>query len=499
MEPSNLEIPRSDLERAFCRITISQKRHVLVIVMGIIGFLISVISLTSMHIGNNFADIPPGEFFFFETIPFAYWIGIGLLVLSILYVGCLKEQAIRWGVLLSGLLTTSMRIVLNMSLTNFLYYDALVDYAPQITSWLHQGISFIPGTYAHDWPLSFIVAYIFTKAGVPVNIFLEWAAIPIYFIEVYLVYLIASVILNKKDVSLAVLLFGLISLSSEGGLLTLFYNPQIVGGVFFLLSLYLTLKLATKKVTNWKTLSILCVSVFLMILSHHLTVIYFILTLLGIVLLSRIKKSRFLDLDFRIFSFLTIFTSVTWIAYSFIVYQARASDWINSLLSIILAGRQYPDTFNSLGLQSFLKLPLLDSISFVIVPVFIGSLFIINIVKTWRNSSNGLGRSRIFSWLFCDKAAFLTVGMILPLMFICIFGLVFNGLLYPIRIMAVVLFLLCPLGGETLTDLLSSKSKRKRILIILLVIIVTFLGVFWTYRIVQRTVPSLISRLSNQP
>lgn len=499
MEPSNLEIHWSDLKTSICKITTSQRRPILVIVMGIIGFLISVISLTSMHIGNNFTDIPSGEFFFFETIPFAYWIGIGLLVLSILCVGCLKEQAIKWGVLLSGLLTTSMRIVLNMSLTNFLYYDAMVDYAPQITSWLHQGISFIPGTYAHDWPLSFIVAYIFARAGVPVNIFFEWAAIPVYFIEVYLVYLIASVILNKKDVSLAVLLFGLVSLSSEGGLLTLFYNPQIVGGTFFLLSLYLTLKLATKKVTSWKTLSVLCVSVFLMILSHHLTVIYFILTLLGVALLSRIKKSQFLDLDLRIFPFLTIFASVTWIVYSFIVYQARVNDWINALRSIILAGQQYPNTYNSLGLQSFLKLPLLDSISFTIVPIFIASLFLIDIVKIRLNSSDGLSRARTFSWLFYDKATFLTVGMILPLGLVCIFGLAFNGLLYPIRIMAVVLFLLCPLGSRTLTDSLSSKSKGKRILIILLVILVTFLSIFWTYRIVQRTVPSLIARLSNQP
>lgn len=477
----------------------SQKRLVLGAVVGITGFLISIVSLTSMHIGNNFTDIPGGEFFFFQTIPFAYWIGTGLLVISVLYAGYLREKANKVGVLLSGLLITTMRIVLNVSLTNFLYYDAMVDYAPQITSWLHQGISFVPGTYAHDWPFSFLVAYIFTRAGVPVNLFFEWAAVPIYLIEAYLVYLIASMILNKKDVSLAVLLFGLISLSSEGGLLTLFYNPQIVGGAFFLLSLYLTLKLATQKVTSWKTLSLLCVSVLLMILSHHLTVIYFVLTLLGVAFLSISKRSRSFDLDIRIFPFLTIFTSVTWIAYSFIVYQARVSDWINALLSIILAGRQYPDTFNSLGLQSFLKLPLLDLISFVIVPIFIGSLFLISIVKTWRNSSNGLNRSRISSWLFYDKATFLTVGMILPLGFVCILGLAFNGLLYPIRIIAVVLFLLCPLGSETLTDLLSSKSRRKRILIILLVIIVTFLSIFWTYRIVQRTVPSLISRLSNQP
>lgn len=494
-----MEIHWSDLKGTICKNSTPEKKTVFVVVLGTIGFLISVVSLTFMHIGNDFTDIPQGEFFFFQAIPFAYWIGICLLVLSILYAGYLKEQAAKWNVLLSGFLITSMRIVLNITLTSFVYYDALVDYVPQITSWLHQGISFIPGTYAHDWPLSFLIAYLFTKAGVPVNLFFEWAAIPIYFIEVYLVYLIATVILNKKDVSLAVLLFGLISLQSEGGLLTLFYNPQIVGGTFFLLSLYLTLKLATKKATGWKTWSALCVSVFLMILSHHLTVIYFILTLLGVALLSRIKKSRLLDLDFKIFPFLTIFTSVTWIVYSFLVYQARVSEWINALISIILAGQQYPNTYNSLGLPAFLKLPLLDLISFTIVPIFIACLFLIDIVKIRRNSLNGLNKARTISWLFYDKATFLAVGMILPLAVVCIFGLAFNGLLYPIRIIAVVLFTLCPLGSIALTDLLSSKSKKIRILIILLVIIVTFLSIFWTYRIVQRTVPSLIARLSNQP
>ena len=406
----NLEISWKILKGTVAQLLTSRKRPFLVVLIGLIGFAVSVISLTSVHIGNNFTDIPNGAFFFLQVIPFAYWIGIGLLVLSILYVGCLKEQdvsarTIKLGVLLSALLITSMRIVLNVGLTNFLYYDALVDYAPQITSWLHQGISFIPNTYAHDWPFSFIVAYIFTKAGISVNTFFEWAAVPIYFIEAYLVYLIASVILNKKNVVLAVFLFGLISLSSEGGLLTLFYNPQIVGGVFYLLSLYLTLKVLTQKETSRKTLSLLCVSIFLMILSHHLTVIYFILTLLGVLLLSRILPSRFKQFNFKIFGFLTIFTSVSWVTYGIIVYPATFGDWISAFQAIIMSGKYLPG-YNQVGVGSLSHLPLFDAISLVAVPLFIVSLFLLQLGRIWRGHAGESNRPSFISGVFSRSVCF---------------------------------------------------------------------------------------------
>ena len=87
--------------------------------------------------------------------------------------------------------------------------------------------------------------------------------------------------------------------------------------------------------------------------------------------------------------------------------------------------------------------------------------------------------------------------MILLLVFAFVFGIASNGLLYPIRIIDVILFLLCPLGAEALLGLLTNRSKKIRILIVFLVIAVTFLSIFWTYRIVQRTVPTLIKMLSS--
>jgi hypothetical protein len=45
--------------------------------------------------------------------------------------------------------------------------------------------------------------------------------------------------------------------------------------------------------------------------------------------------------------------------------------------------------------------------------------------------------------------------------------------------------------------LLSHRSIKVRILIILLAIIVTFLSIYWTYHIFQRTIPLWVNGLFN--
>jgi hypothetical protein len=464
-------------------------------VIGIVGFCISVVALTTLHIGSDFSEVPVDGFFFLQNIPFAYWLGICLLVLSILYVGCLNKGW-KWSVILSGLLIISMRIVLNVGLTNSLNFDSIVRDVPNMISWLDHGIFFIQNYYSQMFPLSYLIAYTFTSAGIPVNIFYEWAAIPIYLIDAYLVFIIASLLVNKNQASLAVFLFALISLTVEGGILTQFYNPQLIGSMFYLLSLYLTLRLVKTNVISWKGVSIACISIFLMILSHHLTVVYFILTISGVWLISKTRLSLFSSLNFKIFPFLTIFTSIAWVAYSLVMYPEIFLSWISDARNIILLGHKFVD-INSVSLGAFLNQPLFDMITFVAVPLFIGGLFLIYLGREWRSRAIHSNKLSSILNIFNDQLAFLTIGMIWILGFIFLIGLIFNGLLYPIRNIEFILSLLAPIGAISLLDLLSHRSIKVRILIILLAIIVTFLSIYWTYHIFQRTIPLWVNGLFN--
>jgi hypothetical protein len=470
-----------------------QKSPFLFGVIGLVGFCIAVVALTTLHIGNDLTAVPVDEFFFLQNIPFAYWLGVCLLVLSILYVGCLKTGW-KWSVILSGLLIISMRIVLNMSLTNSLNFDSLVRDVPIMTSWLDHGITFIPGYYSTSWPLSYLITYTFTSAGIPVNLFYEWAAIPIYLIEAYLVFLIASLLVNKNQASLAVFLFALISLTVEGGVLTQFYNPQLIGSMFYFLSLYLVLKLTTSKVISWKGVSIACISIFLMILSHHLTLIYFVLTIFGVWIISKTRLHRFSGFNFKIFPFLTIFTSVTWVAYSVLVYPTIFIEWISLIRDITLYGRVFHD-ISSVGLGSFFSQPPFDMISFMAVPLFIGGLFLLYLGQEWRIRAINSTMLSSFIKIFHNESILLTIGMIWLLGFTFLASLAFNGVLYPIRIIEFILSLMTPIGAISLLNLLSHRSNKVRILIILLAIVVTILSIYWTYHVFQRTVPLWIEGL----
>lgn len=474
-----------------------QESPYLFVVIGIVGFCITVGSLTTLHIGSDFTAIPLYEFFFLQNLPFAYWLGVCLLVLSIFYVSLL-EKGWKWGVILSGLLLVSMRIVLSITLTNSLNFDSMVRDVPIMTSWLNDGISFIQGYYSQKWPLSYLIAYAFTSAGIPVDIFYEWAAIPIYLIDAYLVFLIASLLVNKKKASLAVFLFALISLTVEGGIITQFYNPQLVGSMFYLLSLYLTLRLTKTNVISWKEVSVLCISILLMIFSHHLTVIYFVFTVVGVWLISKFRPSRFSGLNFKIYPFVTIFTGAMWLVYSIIMYPTTFVIWASNLRDIVLF-RQVFHSINSVGVGDFMSQPLFDKISFMAIPIFIGGLFLIYLGQKWRLRAIDSNMLSFISECFHDQPVLLTIGLVWVLGFTFVFGLAFNGVLYPIRNIEFILTLLTPIGAISLFNLLSHRSTKVRILIILLAVIVTVISIYWTYHIFQRTIPLWIANLQNSP
>ena len=221
-----------------------------------------------------------------------------------------------------------------------------------------------------------------------------------------------------------------------------------------------------------------------MILSHHLTVVYFILVVLGVWLISKYRLSLFASLNFRYFPFLTLFTSISWLVYGVLVFPSTLVEWSSSLPNIVLHRGQYPSSYTSTGVGSFIGQPVFDKVAFVAVPIFIGGLFLLYLYFVHRREGTHSGRLRfVWSWAH-DKLAVLDLGMLSMLGLAFVFGLAFSGVLYPIRSLEYVLFLMSILGSNSLVALLSAKQTKVRLLIFLLAIAVTILSIYWTYHII---------------
>lgn len=464
--------------------------------VGFAGFALSILSLTTIHIGTNFTDIPTDQYFFLYGLPVLYWVGIGTLVVSILLLTRFDGWGVRWAVALSFLLMLAMRVVLTLTLTTWLPYDSISRDIPQIETWVQSGINFVPGTYAHNWPLSYLIAYAFVKAGIPVDGFFEWAIAPIYAIDAFLVYSISSLIVSRREAALTVFLFALVSQSTEGGVLTMFYNPALIGGTFFLLSLYLTLKLAKRGTAAWTALLVPCGAIVLMILSHHLTVLYFILVVLGVWLLSKTRFSRITHWNFRIFPFLTLFTSVVWVVYGVLVYPGTLGEWLGAVPQIVLHGRQYQNAYTSTGVGSYFSQPFFEMFAFMAVPIFIGGLFLLHLYRVHRRDAVYSGRFGFLRSWAQDKVVVLSAGLLWALGGAFVFGLAFSGILYPIRSLEFLLFLMTFVASTTLDDWLAVRRAELRFLIVILAVVATVLSVYWTYHIIQRTIPLWIKDLS---
>lgn len=479
---------RDALSRALRRLKSSPVEPHLLAVIGMGGFALSIAALLSVHIGTDFTDIPTREYFFFQVLPLAYWIGIGLLVGAILCLSYFDRWGSRWVVVLSLLLMVSMRVVLTLTLTHWLPYDTISRDIPQVETWLHHGITFVPGTYAHSWPLAYLVAYAFVGVGIPVDTFFEWAIVPIYAIEVLLVYSTASLFLDRRAAAIAVFLFALISLDTEGGIIVMFYNPALLGATFYLLSLYLILRLATKSTVRLVDLVAPCASIFLMILSHHLTVVYFIVTILGVWLVSKSRLARFSTLNLRLFPFFTLFTSVTWAVYGVLVFPETLDTWASAIPAILLH-RSYPHTFSSQGVGSYLGQPWFDMVAFVAVPIFIGGLFALYLFRARPRDRTRPGLLGLLRSWRPDSLAVLSLGLLCVLGLAFVAGLAFSGILYPIRMLEYGLYLMLFLASPTLLYLLSSRRIEVRLVVFVLAVAVTILSIYWTYHIIQRTLP----------
>jgi hypothetical protein len=264
--------------------------RVLVILITISAFAIAAFPLASIKV----AEMGTSTFFFETITPFPYWIGIVAILGVLFYSLPLLDEPKNRGVFIfaSIMLMILIRCVFPLIFTNVIIYEPdSSSYISIVSSWLQNLDLGHSGNYQHDYPLSFLIAFLFGKLGVAIEPFYRFAPFFIYAIElVLLFYIVTKLTSNPKIGAISVFLF---SISPLNYWLAVHYCPDLVGSLFFLISLFLLIRLVKSDSEKLSYVIPLLVSIFLLILAHHLSTLYFVVTTMGLAFTAWYFKTPF--------------------------------------------------------------------------------------------------------------------------------------------------------------------------------------------------------------
>jgi hypothetical protein len=468
--------------------SILERKPSSIVIVAVVGFIISIVSLSSVYIGEDLSQLGSAEFFLENTVPPMYWIGLILLASPILLVTQLRDdrRIPRYVLLISILLMTCMRAILPVTISKP-YVTDVRTYISWMEAWLREGIQLAPAYltkeellyyYPNTHPVSFILSYSFLKMGLPIDFFFKWAPFGIYAVDLYLVYLVSKEI-NGGHAELAALSAFLAALSSMAQVFTLWYSPHLLGSALFLLCLYLVLRMAETKgrrmrmLILWATTSI---GILLLILTHALSTVYFVATLSGLFLVEWVLKVvRIGGRVPRISALWPMYTVIGWYVCSTVLYRPKVEEWVigvyNALKGNLISGEYHAVTFTN-----FFGMGLIDQISFIIYPSLVLGLAMYGLMQT-------KGRK------LADPVIVKTLGLISLLSALFVFGLAESGLTYPLRVIELTSILCCPLAAKALSELLSSdRSKIVKLCVGVGILAVVLLSTHWMFRGIQKLI-----------
>jgi hypothetical protein len=249
----------------------------------------------------------------------------------------------------------------------------------------------------------------------------------------------------------------------------------------FLLCLYLGIRFAKRG--NWSIKSLLPVfaSIFILILSHHLSTLYIIVTFFGLSLSLWFFKPQLFKRGALAFFILAIYTYTLWFAYGTLVYPKFFNLYV------------YSSGYSNLT-QLSSNAGILINVIFAIYPAFIILLFFIEFLRTleiknpitfFKHLRQKIHEIRIRE---SDNSVLVfTTG------FIFVFILFIVGIGVPVlfgtRILEVLCIGLYPLASQLLIKLVDDdSSKKKKVLIFLVILFVVLTGLYRYYSQIQRRV-----------
>jgi len=459
-------------------------RHPLfMLAVVIVAFLVAFVSVLSEPRVQQMGSDP---YFIFQVIPVPYWIGISVIVCTLFFmIPHLKENRFRALFIFSSIaLVICFRMVFPIIFTTVPAYEPdAANYMNIMSSWVTRGIDFgIPGNYQYDFPMSFLVAFAFVKLGVPLDTFYRVAPFVIYALDIIFLYLLVEKVMpeNKKSAIPALSVF-LFSFSSLGYWVTVHYCPDLFGSLMFFVCLYLGVRFA--KAGEWSVKSLLpvFVSLFVLILSHHLSTLYLIVTFFGLSLSVWFFKPVQFKRGPLAFFILAIFTYSVWFVYGSLMYPSFFDVYV------------YFSGFGSVTTQSA-SAGLSINLNFVIYPFFIFVLFAIEFLKVLQ-IQNPLSlfkhiREKLREIRIRESGNTL---LVFSVGFIFVFVLFVVGLGVPVlfgtRILEVLFIGLYPLASQTLLNLADGNSSRKKKAFIFVIVLLVVLGsLFRYYNQIQRRV-----------
>lgn len=427
-------------------------------------------------------EMGSGEFFVESVIPLSYWVGIviiaGTTFFMVRYLGDKRFKVLF--IFSAILLMISIRMVFPVIFTSIPAFEPdASNYINVVNSWANLGFDLgREGNYQHDYPLSFILAYIFTKFGVPTESFFLYAPFFVYGADLILVYLLASEVCSNGKYG-AVAAF-LLSFSSLNYWITVHYSPDLVGTLFYLTSLYLVYKFVKKGEINIRTLLPVLLSIFMLILTHHLSTLYFIVTLFGLAFSTWFLNSPLKGKE-RWFLLLGVYAYTLWFVYGTLMYPSFFNVYV------------YFSGFTSLSSLAS-QANLLDNATFAIYPLFIFGIFAFSLLqlsgvkrvsdivrlpkKFWqiRASHAEVPEILTYSLGFFFVVLLFLAGFIIPATF-------------PLRVLEVLLIGAYPISSVFTLKLASGNSSRKKtILMFVLLLVVVVTDVHRYYSQIQRRV-----------
>jgi hypothetical protein len=443
----------------------------------IIGFLSAYMSLVPIRI----YQMQSSMFFIEEITPVPYWIGLtAIAVAAFMLIRFVKNHyAILLSVFSSILLLTCIRMVFPSTFVNIPSYEPdAASYINIVNTWLHTGVDFgQAGNYQHDFPLSFITAYAFTKMGVPIETFFRVAPFFIYAIDIILVFLLIAKVSDSMNGAVAAFL---LSFSSLGYWMTVHYSPDLVGTLFYLLSLYLTYSFVKRGETNIRTLFPVLLSIFLLILSHHLSTVFFIITVFGLAFSAWFFKSPLKNRSIWFLLF-AVYAYTLWFVYGTFMYPSFFNVYV------YINGFTSP---SSLAVQA----SLLDNITFWAYPALVLGLFLLGFLKTlgvknvtdiaqlprrvWllHSSQTKVSEALVYSCGFLFVALLFLAGFVIPATF-------------PLRVLEVIMIGAYPFSSQSFLKYSSGNpSWKKTILMLVLFLLVVIMGFHRYYRQIQKRV-----------
>jgi hypothetical protein len=460
-----------------------------------IAFFIAILSLVPIQI----SEVGSSEAFVLEVIPIIYWAAICVMVCTILLaVPFIGEKKVDLLFILSAImLLICFRMVFPIIFTSVPSYEPdTTNYMNTVNNWVHSGIDFgVQGQYEHNYPLSFIIAYVFVKLGASIDTFYRIAPFVIYVLNMLFLYLLLREVTGEDKRGRIISSFSLFlfSFSSVAYWVTLHWCPDLFGSLMFMVSFYLTIRFAKSNEQTFKQVLPVLLCIFLLILSHHLSTLYFIVTLAGFALSCWYFKPKLFKNGQLIFFLLAIFTYTIWFIYGTLVYPSFFNVYV------------YFSGFTSTG-QQVATAGWFNTISFAIYPVFIlifSFIAIFNIlnikqpltvikkifpknIATFSNIRQKMNYVKIN--YYSNPFLMFMVGFIaVLLLFVVGLGV---PVLFGSRIIEVLFIGLYPLASQPLLDKLTNaqSSRKVKVAIFVLLLFVVLSGIYRYYSSIQRRI-----------